>query len=519
MSTANGIASAASVANPQLEEQRQSNNTEQDLHQTEESKSNQNPNARDLAKLPWLRPKKKMSVVENPTAQTWEDLEAVLAKQPIRRPPALSDVNPLVIVASYNDFGDLAHGPRGTEAIYTLRTYRLDVQDGSMTLLSVESGNKNPAFTRMHPARNVMYSCTESLSENGRVVSYYVNPTTGRMTKLGDVDAQGRSTCYLTIDKAQRFMLVVNYWSSQVVSMPINQETGALEKACSIYHPKGPAAAGADVMNVSHTKHVNHSLNDEAAQRERQKDPHTHAVVLEPFYGCVAYVPDLGTDTIHELHFNRDTGELTWLSDIRVGAAGRAHGPRYIEFHPTLPVCYVINEIGSEVAVFRVDREKLGRIAALQSGEDVVGQGFHSTLTPYHKIATIPEAFPKSLNTCGRIAIHPSGLYVIVSNRGHNSLAVFRVNPKQGGKLSLVGFFHTRGETPRHYQYDPTGQYLIVANQDSDSLAVFRFNLSDGKLKFTNNLYHCHSPNFVAFAMQDNPEDEENFEDIDSVAS
>jgi len=93
---------------------------------------------------------------------------------------------------------------------------------------------------------------------------------------------------------------------------------------------------------------------------------------------------------------------------------------------------------------------------------------------------------------------------VIVSNRGHESITIFRVNQGCGGSkgnvrgtLSQVGFFHTRGETPRHFQFDGSGQFLIVANQDSDKIAIFSFNMTSGEIKYTGNEYKVPSPNFV----------------------
>ena len=59
----------------------------------------------------------------------------------------------------------------------------------------------NPAFTRMHPTKNVIYSCTESVEENGEIVCWQVCPETGRLTLLSAADAFGTSTCYITIDK------------------------------------------------------------------------------------------------------------------------------------------------------------------------------------------------------------------------------------------------------------------------------------------------------------------------------
>jgi hypothetical protein len=103
------------------------------------------------------------------------------------------------------------------------------------------------------------------------------------------------------------------------------------------------------------------------------------------------------------------------------------------------------------------------------------------------------------MNTCGRMCVHKSGRFVIVSNRGHQSITVFRVKTKgsKRGELQAVGCFHTRGETPRHFQFDHSGQYLLVANQDTDSIAVFNFNLSNGELKYSGNEYRVPSPNFV----------------------
>lgn len=122
-----------------------------------------------------------------------------------------------------------------------------------------------------------------------------------------------------------------------------------------------------------------------------------------------------------------------------------------------------------------------------------------STLKLIQSISTIPAAFPTSMNTCGRVTVHKSGRFVVVSNRGHQSIAIFKVIRKghHFGELRAVGHFHTRGETPRHFQFDSSGQFLVVANQDTDTIAVFNFNLSSGEIKYTGNEYLVPSPNFV----------------------
>jgi len=122
-----------------------------------------------------------------------------------------------------------------------------------------------------------------------------------------------------------------------------------------------------------------------------------------------------------------------------------------------------------------------------------------STVKLVQSIRTIPPAFSTKLNTCGRICLHPSGRFVLVSNRGHQSLAILRVRTKgtDRGHLTNVGFFHTRGETPRHFAFDNFGQYLLVANQDTDNISIFTFNQSTGEMQFTGNEYRVPSPNFI----------------------
>lgn len=141
--------------------------------------------------------------------------------------------------------------------------------------------------------------------------------------------------------------------------------------------------------------------------------------------------------------------------------------------------------------------------SASKANEDMERFKGRSTLQLIQSIPTIPNAFPKQLNTCGRICIHNSGRFVIVSNRGHQSIVILRVN-QHNGQLSTVGYFHTRGETPRHFKFDNSGQYLIVANQDSNNLSIFNFNQSSGEIKFTGNDYNIPSPNFICCCLLHN---------------
>jgi len=395
----------------------------------------------------------------------------------------------LIVVSCYTQFDNLAHGPRGTEAKNSLYTYYLDQNAGELVLLSVTKEEvMNPAFSRVHPSKNLLYTCTESVAEMGEIVTWSVEPKSGKLTKLGRQSAEGTSTCYLTLDKGCENMLVVNYWNSTVGVFGLDTSSGLVGPSRSLYDPNEGRG-----MKVSHKKHVNHSKNDGSAQKERQLDPHSHAVILDPFFGRVAYVPDLGMDLIRQFNYDPKTGKLEAAGVMRSGPESSGSlGPRYIEFHPTWPFAYVINELSSEVSVFKFDRS---------AATDLIegSTPARPTLKLVQTVRTIPDGFPGDMNTCGRITVHLAGNFVLVSNRGHNSISVFRIHHElqSQGLLSLAHVQHTRGATPRHFQFDASGQWLITANQDSDNISVFRFNLATGVLDWTGHDYRVPSPNFV----------------------
>jgi 6-phosphogluconolactonase (cycloisomerase 2 family) len=220
--------------------------------------------------------------------------------------------------------------------------------------------------------------------------------------------AGGTSTCYLTIDKAQKHMLLVNYWDSTIGSIALEEHglLGEMRLAATISahacarraYPRSSGRSMYDpkegrVMKAAADAHVDHTRNDAAAQAERQGDPHSHAIVLDPAVGNIAYVPDLGMDMVsppgsfrpfgnqasitqthkrialptagaplrrqawllrlqvRQFHYDVNTGRLTPAGSCPSGQPGStALGPRYLHFHPTLRMTYVVNELSSEIA-------------------------------------------------------------------------------------------------------------------------------------------------------------------------
>jgi 6-phosphogluconolactonase (cycloisomerase 2 family) len=265
-----------------------------------------------------------------------------------------NDEDQIFVVSCYSDFSKLAHGPRGKEAKDTLYVYRFKPTDGSMVLLNITGNSKrliNPAFSRFHPRLNVLYTCTEDIEENGKIFAYLVE-SDGSLNEIGHVDAGGTSTCYLTIDKEEKNLLAVNYWDSTLVTIPLSTETGEfLDGVKSKYDPKyGQGMVAATKSSGG----VNHSNNDELTIQQRQADPHSHALVLDPYVGCIAYVPCLGKDLIREFLYNPVEGSIEIeLNNLPSGlCTGHPDGPRYLCFHPKKPIVYVVNELSSTVSLF-----------------------------------------------------------------------------------------------------------------------------------------------------------------------
>jgi len=153
-----------------------------------------------------------------------------------------------------------------------------------------------------------------------------------------------------------------------------------------------------------------------------------------------------------------------------------------------------VNELSSLISVFKYEPEEASKLSDGSISENG-SNNWPGSLQLLQTISTVPEDYD-GYNTCGRICCTKIGDSVLVSNRGHDSIAVYEVN-ETTGLLEIVNIVSTEGETPRHFQLNEDDSMLIAANQDSDNLAVFTFNNRD--LVYTGVSVNCKSPNFVQF--------------------
>lgn len=211
--------------------------------------------------------------------------------------------------------------------------------------------------------------------------------------------------------------------------------------------------------------------------RRHQDESHPHQAWFD-LSGHFVVVPDKGLDKVHVYRFNASGGKLVPCDPPFVKCRYGA-GPRHVTFHPGGPYAYVVNELESTVTAYHWNSER---------GE----------LKPFQRIPTTPTTYTGD-NTGAEIAIVPSGKFVYASNRGHDSIAIYSVDPASG-MLAHVGWESVQGRKPRFFGLDPDGSHLYAANENSHTIVEFRIDRESGKLTPTGQIIESGSPSCIVFA-------------------
>jgi 6-phosphogluconolactonase len=331
--------------------------------------------------------------------------------------------------------GTYTEGTR-SEGIYLLR---MDRRSGKLRRVGSVDGGANPSFVAIHPNGRVLYAVNEVETHNGRptggVSAFAIASNTGALTRLNEQPSEGGAPCYVSVDRSGRVVLVANYSGGSVALLPI-QPDGALAPATKVVHHTGGGP-----------------------NAERQSAAHAHCIIAD-LSDRFALAADLGADRVFVYHLDLDDKSLRHVEGgdavMRPGA-----GPRHVAFHPTLPLVFVANELDSTVASLRFDAER-------------------GALSPLDVHSTTPSGWTGT-NYPADIHVAPSGRTLYLSNRGHNSIAVFSV-AQSTGALTPDQVVSTEGDWPRNFSLDPTGRWLLVANQRSDSIIVFARDPESGRL-------------------------------------
>jgi 6-phosphogluconolactonase len=316
----------------------------------------------------------------------------------------------------------------------------LDPASGKLSEPVLAAELSNPSFLAVHPTAKYLYAVNESSgsSKGGGVTSFALDAKTGELTKLNQESTVGDGPCHLVVDATGKNVLVANYGGGSVAVLPIGPD-GKLGPASDFIQHKG-----------------------KVFDPKRQGTPHAHSINLDK-QNRFAVVADLGLDRIFVYKFDPIDGKLTPNDPPSTKVKDRS-GPRHFAFHPDGKHAYVINEIDCTVSALDYDAD-------------------HGTLTVVQTIPTMPVAV-KPRHSTAEVVVHPSGKFLYGSNRGHDSLAVYAIEPGTG-RLKVVEYEPSGGKTPRNFAVDPTGSYVLAENMGSDTIVVFRVDPETGALEPT----------------------------------
>ena len=313
--------------------------------------------------------------------------------------------------------------------------YAMDPGTGKLTPGADIPAAGGPSASAISPDRSTFYV---GLRNSQELCSYRIDPNTGGLTQTSKVPVEASPT-FLSTDRNGKFLLSAYYQGAHVAVHHIGDDGSVGDKPI-VWLETAPAAHAIQTDRSNRFAFVPHiaRMNDSVMNPPGDK---------------------LGPNVIFQFRFDEKTGELTPNSPLKVEQQ-EFLGPRHFCFHPTLDVVYFSDEQGGSVTAYRQDAST-------------------GTLTAFQTITTLPDDF-SGRNTCSQIQITPSGKFLYVPNRGHNSIAGFSVDASSG---QLTGIGQTPTESvPSAFSLDPDGNFLFAAGSESDRLASYRINSSTGAL-------------------------------------
>jgi 6-phosphogluconolactonase len=360
----------------------------------------------------------------------------------------------LVFVGTYTE---PAYKGKG-EGIYS---FKMSLKTGALEPLGKTSA-KNPAYLALDPEARHLYCVNELRDYAGQAsgaVSVFSIKRGARdrgalsLELLNSRASMGSDPCHIVVDAASSLALVSNYSSGSLCVLPIASD-GSLEEASQLIEHEGQPL-------------------DPAQNPERQAGPHAHSLFLDPDRRY-AFACDLGLDRLLAYRYDgRAEVPMSPVPGLDFSTEPGA-GPRHCAFHPSGKYCYLIDELSSSIEVLGYRPEE-GRLVRLQSVSALPEEA-----APFAG-ARVENTGARVENTCAAIRVSPDGNFLYASNRGHDSIGLWRID-EATGRLAYVECVSCGGRGPRDFVIDPSGSFLIVANQASDNIAVFRVDAESGRL-------------------------------------
>jgi 6-phosphogluconolactonase len=335
--------------------------------------------------------------------------------------------------------------------------FQLDGRTGEMTELQVVGDLISPSFVARHPHEPVLFAVERQLPADpstGSLSTFRIDPGTGSLTLEGRQPSGGRWPSHVAVHPSGERVYVANIAAGSVASFPVS----------------GGRPAAADVVLDRRTAAERANASDDP-----RSGPRTHSVALSP-RGDLALVCDMGAHRVALYELDPASGRIAEEASS-VLALPDGSGPRHAEFHPTMPVAYLSHEHASELGVVRVVDGRLELVEIVSS---------------------LPAAADPARSRASDVHVHPNGRFAYVSNRGHDTIAVFELD-STSGRARPVRHEDSRGEIPRIFSITPDARYVLVANQASGSIVTFGLDSDSGRLVETGRTVKTPTPVSIAY--------------------
>jgi len=330
-----------------------------------------------------------------------------------------------------------------------ISVFRLDADRGALAPVQVLGDLVNPSFLALNRRGNRLYAVHGDQHE---VSTLQVDTQTGRISLLQTQGCEGRNPVHLALDPTERHLVVSNHLAGTLAVLPV--------------HDDGTLAPVSQLVALEGTP---------GPHRVEQPFAKPHFNPFDPS-GRFVVVPDKGLDRVFSFRF--ENGRLTPAAVPHVACRENA-GPRHVAFHPTAPYAYAVNELDSSVTAYGFD---------VQTG----------ALSPFQILSTLPDSFTGN-SRASEIAIDATGRTLYASNRGYDSIAIFRLDASTG-RMRFLGAQPSAGRTPRFFTLTPDGRFMFVLNEDSDRIVSFAVDADSGALRDTGWSIACGSPVCMVFS-------------------
>jgi 6-phosphogluconolactonase len=327
---------------------------------------------------------------------------------------------------------------------------KVDTETGKLGTLELAAEAKSPSFVALSPNGRFLYAALED--GGGSVGAYAVNAD-GKLTPLNIQPSGGAGACHVWVDATGQTVLAANYGGGSIAAFSVKPDGSLGERTAFVqFEGSGPDQA-------------------------RQKGPHGHSIYTDAANRFV-YSCDLGTDNVWIFQLDPAKGTLA-PANPPSGKVPPGAGPRHFAFHPKADFAYANNEMGMSVTAFARD-PKTGALTELQT------------------LSTLPEGAEREGASTAEIFVHPTGKWLYVSNRGHDTIAVYAIGAD--GKLTWIEAAPAQVKVPRGFAIDPSGRWLVTAGQNDSRIAVLNIDQATGKLTATDQSAEVGMPVCVLFA-------------------